>query len=154
MLAAVRSSPRAAGTTPSADGDADYPGWVCTDLVADTTEGRRTLAAGVETPAACTGAGQAWQPVLGDATHDRTLDGVVKSYLKQKYNKPGDAYLGLVHRIDRPVSGVILFAKTSKALSRLTAAFRHREVSKTYWAVVQPAPPQEEGYVLNWLAKR
>jgi 23S rRNA pseudouridine1911/1915/1917 synthase len=92
--------------------------------------------------------------VQGDATHDRTLDGVVKSYLKQKYNKPGDAYLGLVHRIDRPVSGVILFAKTSKALSRLTAAFRHREVSKTYWAVVQPAPPQDEGHVLNWLAKK
>ena len=92
--------------------------------------------------------------VQGDATHDRTLDGVVRSYLKQKYNKPGDAYLGLVHRIDRPVSGVIISAKTSKALSRLTAAFRHREVSKTYWAVVQPAPPSDAGHVINYLAKK
>jgi 23S rRNA pseudouridine1911/1915/1917 synthase len=75
--------------------------------------------------------------VQGDITNDRTLDNVIREYLRSKYSKPGEAWLGTIHRIDRPVSGVILYAKTSKALSRMMKAFKHREVAKTYWAVVK-----------------
>jgi 23S rRNA pseudouridine1911/1915/1917 synthase len=83
--------------------------------------------------------------VQDDRSGDTTLCAVVAEYVKQKYGKPGAAFLGTVHRLDRPVSGVILYAKTSKALSRLTTMFREREVQKTYWAVVRPSPPADEG---------
>src|SRR5690606_17217405 len=89
--------------------------------------------------------------VQGDKTGDLPLSEVVKRYIKKKYNKPGEVYLGVSHRIDRPVSGVVLFARTSKALSRLNEMFRTREVEKTYWAVVKKAPPQPEGRMVNWL---
>ena len=91
--------------------------------------------------------------VQGDITNDRTLDNVIREYLRVKYNKPGEAWLGTIHRIDRPVSGVILYAKTSKCLSRMMKAFKHREVAKTYWAVVKGAPPEPVGHVVNYLRK-
>ena len=91
--------------------------------------------------------------VQGDITNDRTLDNVIREYLRVKYGKPGEAWLGTIHRIDRPVSGVILYAKTSKCLSRMMKAFKHREVAKTYWAVVKGEPPQAVGHVVNYLRK-
>lgn len=91
--------------------------------------------------------------VQADHTGDDSLCQVVGQYVKHKYNKPGAAFIGTVHRLDRPVSGVILYAKTSKALSRLTNSFRIREVQKTYWAVVRPAPIPAAGRVINYLAK-
>ena len=91
--------------------------------------------------------------VQGDGKGDKSLCEVVAEYVAKKYNKPGKAFIGTVHRIDRPVSGVILYAKTSKALSRLTTMFRHREVQKTYWAVVKPDINPTEGYVVNYLKK-
>ena len=91
--------------------------------------------------------------VQDDRSGDTTLCKVVGEYVRLKYNKPGEAFIGTVHRLDRPVSGVILYAKTSKALTRLTTMFREREVQKTYWAVVRPAPPLEEGHVVNYLVK-
>lgn len=91
--------------------------------------------------------------VQDDHTQDASLGNVVAEYLRVKYEKTGEAFVGTVHRLDRPVSGVILFAKTSKALSRLTNMFRLREVQKTYWAVVKPAPEIPEGHVVNFLAK-
>ena len=91
--------------------------------------------------------------VQGDITNDRTLDNVIREYIRVKYKKPGEAWLGTIHRIDRPVSGVILYAKTSKCLSRMMKAFKHREVAKTYWAVVKGAPPEAQGHVINWLKK-
>ena len=78
--------------------------------------------------------------VQGDITNDRTLDNVIREYLRVKYDKPGEAWLGTIHRLDRPVSGVILYAKTSKCLSRMMKAFKHREVAKTYWAIVGARP--------------
>jgi len=91
--------------------------------------------------------------VQGDKTGDAPLSEVVKLYIAKKYNKPGDVYLGVVHRIDRPVSGVVLFARTSKALTRLNELFRTRAVEKTYWAVVKNAPPSREGFCKDWLYK-
>ncbi len=91
--------------------------------------------------------------VQGDKTGDVVLSDIIKQYLKNKYNKPGEVFCGTVHRIDRPVSGVVVFAKTSKALSRLTIDFKTRDVFKTYWAVVQDAPPKMEGHVINYLWK-
>lgn len=91
--------------------------------------------------------------VQSDASGDTTLCQVVGEYIKRKYNKPGDAFIGTVHRLDRPVSGVILYARTSKALSRLTNLFRLRDIQKTYWAVVRPAPNPPEGHVVNFLQK-
>jgi len=91
--------------------------------------------------------------VQSDSSGDMTLCRVVGEYVKRKYNKPGDAFIGTVHRLDRPVSGVILYARTSKALSRLTNMFRLREVQKTYWAVVQSPPNPLEGHVVNFLQK-
>ena len=78
--------------------------------------------------------------VQGDKTGDRPLGEFVKDYIKKKYNKPGEVFLGVVHRLDRPVSGVILFARTSKSLSRLNELFRNKQVKKTYWAVVKNKP--------------
>jgi 23S rRNA pseudouridine1911/1915/1917 synthase len=88
-----------------------------------------------------------------DETGDKPLDEKVKTYLEEKYNKPGSAFLGVVHRLDRPVSGVILFAKTSKALERMNAQFKNREVKKTYWAVVRNKPAQPSGTLVHWLVK-
>lgn len=91
--------------------------------------------------------------IQSDASGDRTLDDVVKSYVKTKYNKPGKAFIGLIHRLDRPVSGVIVYARTTKALSRMTNQFRYREVQKTYWAVVKNKPPMQRDTVINYLKK-
>lgn len=89
----------------------------------------------------------------GDATGDAPLPEAVKEYLKEKYNKPGKVFLGVVHRLDRPVSGVLLFARTSKALERMNRQFKEREVQKTYWALVEKAPRQEEGTLVHFLEK-
>ncbi|MBQ5642963.1 MAG: RluA family pseudouridine synthase [Bacteroidaceae bacterium] len=98
---------------------------------------------------------QAGEIVQGDKTGDAPLSDIVKDWLKEKHNKPGNVYLGVVHRLDRPVSGVVLFAKTSKALPRLNKMFaEHDKVSKTYWAIVQNRPPQEEGTLTHWLTRQ
>jgi 23S rRNA pseudouridine1911/1915/1917 synthase len=91
--------------------------------------------------------------VQGDSTGDEPLDDIVRAYIKEKYNKPGDVFLGVVHRLDRPVSGCVVYARTSKALSRLSELFRTREVKKTYWAIVSDRPPAEEGTLSNYLKK-
>jgi 23S rRNA pseudouridine1911/1915/1917 synthase len=88
-----------------------------------------------------------------DETGDEPLDEMVKKYIAAKYNKPNGAFLGVVHRLDRPVSGVILFAKTSKALERMNAIFKNREVSKTYFAVVRNKPARLEGNLVHYLIK-
>jgi len=91
--------------------------------------------------------------VQGDKTGDQPLSETIKLYLKEKYNKPGDVFLGVTHRLDRPVSGVVLFAKTSKALTRLNEMFRNQEVKKTYWAIVKEKPAQPEGRLENYLIR-
>lgn len=88
-----------------------------------------------------------------DDTGDESLDDKVKKYIAKKYNKPNGAFLGVVHRLDRPVSGVILFAKTSKALERINAMFKSREMHKTYYAVVRNRPQPEAGTLVHWLVK-
>lgn len=89
----------------------------------------------------------------GDKTGDKPLSEVVKSYIKEKYDKPGNVYLGVVHRLDRPTSGVIIFAKTSKALSRLTKMLREKKINKTYWAIVKGVPKKEKESLVNHLKK-
>lgn len=97
---------------------------------------------------------QAGEIVQGDKTGDTPLSDIVKDWLKEKYNKPGNVYLGVVHRLDRPVSGVVLFAKTSKALPRLNKMFAgHDNVSKTYWAIVQNRPQTPQGTLTHWLTR-
>lgn len=91
--------------------------------------------------------------VQGDKTGDEPLSETVKQYIKAKYQKPGNVFLGVVHRLDRPVSGLVVFAKTSKALSRLNNMFRDGEVHKTYWAIVKNTPPYEEGELVNWIVR-
>lgn len=91
--------------------------------------------------------------VQADKTKDRTLGDKIRKYLVKTYNKPGDAYLGIIHRIDRPVSGVVVFAKTSKALKRMQKQFVERSVQKYYWAVVKNQPPAEEGQLSHWMWK-
>lgn len=91
--------------------------------------------------------------VQGDKTGDEPLSEKVKKYLKVKYNKPGDVFLGVAHRLDRPVSGVVVFAKTSKALARLNELIRDRKVKKTYWAVVKNKPQLEEGHLIHYMEK-
>ena len=91
--------------------------------------------------------------VQGDKTGDIPLSETVKAYIKEKYAKPGAVFLGVVHRLDRPVSGLVVFARTSKALSRLNDMFRNGEVHKTYWAIVQQHPEHEEGTLENWLVR-
>ena len=91
--------------------------------------------------------------VQGDETGDTPLVDLVKQYVKVKYNKPGDVFLGVVHRIDRPVSGAVIFARTSKALERMNKLFAERDVKKTYWAIVHERPSPEVGTLTNYLAK-
>ena len=92
--------------------------------------------------------------VQGDKTGDTPLSEIVKAYIKDKYNKPGEVFLGVTHRIDRPTSGVVLFARTSKALARLNEMFKsHEQIQKTYWAIVQGEPKQPEARLENWLVK-
>lgn len=91
--------------------------------------------------------------VQGDKTGDLPLSYTVKEWLKEKYQKPGNVFLGVVHRLDRPVAGLVVFAKTSKALSRLNDLFRKGEVHKTYWAIVQHEPVEAEGLLTNWLVR-
>lgn len=89
----------------------------------------------------------------GDITNDETLGDKVKVYLKKKYNKPGNVYLGITHRLDRPTSGIIIFAKTSKALTRLNELFRKNEIKKTYWAVVKSVNKKGPKKLENFLIK-
>lgn len=91
--------------------------------------------------------------VQGDKTGDKPLVETVKEYLKEKYAKPGNVFLGIPHRLDRPVSGLVIFAKTSKALSRLNTMFRDGDVHKTYWAITKNMPVASEGTLTNWLTR-
>ncbi len=91
--------------------------------------------------------------VQSDKTGDASLIDTVKNYLKVTYQKPGNVFLGLAHRIDRPVSGAVIFAKTSKSLSRLNEQIKNREISKTYWAITKAIPPKKEDQLLHWLIK-
>ncbi|WP_029033450.1 RluA family pseudouridine synthase [Salinimicrobium terrae] len=91
--------------------------------------------------------------VQGDKTGDVPLSEVVKEYIKIKYNKPGNVYLGVVHRLDRPTSGIVLFAKTSKALPRLNKLFKDKDVKKTYWAIVKNAPPKQEDTLVHYMKR-
>ena len=91
--------------------------------------------------------------VQGDKTGDRTLSDDVKEYIKEKYAKPGNVFLGVTHRLDRPVWGLVVFAKTSKALARLNDMFRNGEVHKTYWAICQNAPAEPEATLTHWITR-
>ena len=91
--------------------------------------------------------------VQGDKTGDKPLSEIVKDYIKEKYGKPGEVFLGVAHRIDRPVSGVVLFARTSKALERINELFREKQIRKTYWAVVKNKPSEDSGLLKNYLFK-
>ena len=91
--------------------------------------------------------------VQGDKTGDEPLADKVKEYIKKKYNKPGDVYLGIAHRLDRPVTGIVLFARTSKALVRLNKMFQDKEVSKTYWAIVKQLPEEDTATLHHYLLK-
>lgn len=90
----------------------------------------------------------------GDKTGDTPLPEIIKAYIKEKYHKPGEVFLGVVHRLDRPVSGIVLFARTSKALSRLGPMFAtHEKVQKTYWAIVAQKPPKPKDTLTHWLTR-
>lgn len=89
----------------------------------------------------------------GDKTGDKPLSDIVKEYIKEKYNKPGDVFLGVVHRLDRPTTGIVVFARTSKALERLNKMFSERETQKTYWAVVKNRPSKNEDNLVHYLVR-
>ena len=91
--------------------------------------------------------------VQGDNTGDKPLSEIVKQYIAKKYNKPGAVYLGVVHRLDRPTTGVVIFARTSKALPRLNKAFAEKETKKTYWAMVSPTPPKTNDRLTHFLKR-
>ncbi len=91
--------------------------------------------------------------VQGDKTGDKPLSEIVKEYIKEKYNKPGEVFLGVVHRLDRPTTGIVVFARTSKALERLNAMFSNRETQKTYWAVVKNKPSKAEDTLVHYLKR-
>ena len=91
--------------------------------------------------------------VQGDKTGDKPLSETVKDYIRDKFHKPGNVFLGVVHRLDRPVAGLVVFARTSKALSRLNEMFRKGEVHKTYWAITKKAPVEPEGTLVNWIVR-
>lgn len=91
--------------------------------------------------------------VQGDKTGDKPLSETVKDYIRDKYHKPGNVFLGVVHRLDRPVAGLVVFARTSKALSRLNDMFRNGEVHKTYWAITKNKSAEDEGTLVNWIVR-
>ncbi len=91
--------------------------------------------------------------VQGDKTGDKPLSDIVKEYIKEKYEKPGEVFLGVVHRLDRPTTGIVVFAKTSKALTRLNELFSNRETQKTYWAIVKNKPPKNEDNLIHYLKR-
>ena len=91
--------------------------------------------------------------VQGDKTGDTPLSEELKTYLKEKYAKPGNVFVGVAHRLDRPVTGIVIFAKTSKALTRMNDMFRNGDVKKTYWAIVKNCPPEQEGELRHWLVR-
>lgn len=91
--------------------------------------------------------------VQGDKTGDMPMSDLLKAYIAQKYQKPGNVFLGVVHRIDRPVSGAVIFARTSKALTRLNAMLQNRELKKRYWALVKNQPPSEKDHLVHYLKK-
>ena len=91
--------------------------------------------------------------VQGDKTEDVPLSEVVKEFIKIKYNKPGNVYLGVVHRLDRPTSGIVLFAKTSKALPRLNKLFKEKDAKKTYWAIVKNLPPKQQDKLVHYMKR-
>jgi 23S rRNA pseudouridine1911/1915/1917 synthase len=91
--------------------------------------------------------------VQGDATRDKPLSETIKTFLKEKYNKPGNVYLGVVHRLDRPTSGAIVFAKTSKALTRLNKQFKEKATQKIYWTMVNPKPPKDNDQLVHYLVR-
>lgn len=91
--------------------------------------------------------------VQGDKTGDKPLSDVVKEYLKDKYNKPGEVFLGVVHRLDRPTTGIVIFARTSKALTRLNDLFKNRETQKTYWAIVKNKPIKSNDTLVHYLKR-
>jgi 23S rRNA pseudouridine1911/1915/1917 synthase len=91
--------------------------------------------------------------IQGDKTGDKPLSEVVKEYIKDKYNKPGEVFLGVVHRLDRPTTGIVVFARTSKALTRLNEMFSNRETQKTYWAVVKKKPAKSEDKLIHYLKR-
>ena len=91
--------------------------------------------------------------VQGDKTGDIPLSDIVKGYIKKKYDKPGAVYLGVTHRLDRPTTGIVVFAKTSKALSRMNALFLDKKIAKTYWAIVKNKPEKSKNTLIHWLKK-
>ncbi len=91
--------------------------------------------------------------VQGDKTGDKPLSDIVKEYIKEKYNKPGEVFLGVVHRLDRPTTGIVVFARTSKALARLNELFKNRETEKTYWAIVKNKPEPESAELIHYLVR-
>jgi 23S rRNA pseudouridine1911/1915/1917 synthase len=91
--------------------------------------------------------------VQGDKTGDKPLSEVVKEYIKVKYNKPGEVFLGVIHRLDRPTTGIVIFARTSKALTRMNELFSNRETQKTYWAIVKNKPQNSEGNLVHYLKR-
>jgi 23S rRNA pseudouridine1911/1915/1917 synthase len=91
--------------------------------------------------------------VQGDETGDVPLVELCKEYIKEKYDKPGAVFLGVVHRLDRPVSGLVVLARTSKALERMNALFREKQTKKIYWAIVKNKPPRDEDKLVHWLLK-
>ncbi|MFM9824713.1 RluA family pseudouridine synthase [Flavobacterium sp.] len=91
--------------------------------------------------------------VQGDKTGDNPLSKIVKEYIKDKYNKPGEVFLGVVHRLDRPTTGIVVFARTSKALTRLNELFKNRETQKKYWAIIKNKPPKTEDKLIHYLKR-
>jgi len=91
--------------------------------------------------------------VQGDKTGDKTMPDTIKEYLKVKYNKPGNVFCGVIHRLDRPTSGAVVFARTSKGLERMNAQFREKETNKVYWAIVEQKPEKPEGALVHFLKK-
>ncbi len=91
--------------------------------------------------------------VQGDKTGDKSLSEIVKEYIKDKYNKPGDVFLGVVHRLDRPTTGIVVFARTTKALTRMNELFSNRETQKTYWAVVKNKPLKSEDVLIHYIKR-
>ena len=96
---------------------------------------------------------EAGEIVQGDKTGDKPLSEIVKQWIKEKYQKPGNVFLGVVHRLDRPVAGLVIFAKTSKALTRLNDMFRNGDIHKTYWAIVTRPPMETEATLTDWLVR-